>query len=255
MRRTKACLLLAALAAALALVLAPVSAHAESFTGKDGWQVTFGSNKQMGTNFSDADFADALGQVQPGDDITLSVGLKNAYSETTDFYVANKIMKAFEDSEAQGGAYSYRLTYTGPDGKSKTLYESASIGGDDNNGLNDVDSGLADFLYLGSIEPGKEGRVELYVKLDGETQGNDYMRKLADLKLSFAAEIPEGKEVTKTVRKTVPQTSTVTTSVNTGDTTQLLPLFVALGVSGLVLLALAVDNVRRSRAEGKEDLR
>ena len=256
MRRTRTSILLAALAAALALVLAPVAARAESYTGSDGWRVTFGADKQMSTNFTAASLADAIRQVEPGDDITLKVELKNEYKETTDWYVANEVEKAFEESGATGGAYEYRLTYYAPDGSSRDIYSSDAVGGDDNQGLNDVDSALAEHTFLGQIGFGKSGRVELYIKLDGETQGNNYMEKLADLKLSFAVEIPEGKEVTKTVNKTVRQSVPSSGStVSTGDTTQLLPLFVALGLSGLVLLALAVDNVRRSRMEGKEDLR
>ena len=242
----------------LALALLPVAAYAESFTSEKDWTVTFTSSKQMTTNYTAQGFADELSQLEPGDDITLKVALKNEYKEATDWYVANEIEKAFEDSGATGGAYTYKLTYAGPDGSSRTLYDSTSVGGDDNQGLNDVDSALAEHTYLGSIASGRSGMVTLYIKLDGETQGNNYKQTIADLKLSFAAEIPEGKTVNKTVtntvRQTVPTTGS-TSAVSTGDTTQLLPLFVALGVSGLVRLALAVDNVRRSRAEGKEDLR
>lgn len=240
----------------LALALLPAAAYAESFTSEQDWKVTFTSSKEMVTNYTAQGFADELSQLEPGDDITIRVALKNEYKEATDWYVANEVMKAFEDDGATGGAYTYKLTYAGPDGASRTLYDSTSVGGDDNNGLKDVDSALAEHTYLGSIASGRSGMVTLYVKLDGETQGNNYMEKLADLKLSFAAEIPEGKTVNKTVTNTVRQSVPSSGStVSTGDTTQLLPLFVALGLSGVVLLALAVDNVRRSRMEGKEDLR
>ena len=159
MRRGKTGLLLAALSAVLALALAPVAARAESLAGADNWQVTFTSGKAMESNFDSKVFADEISQVQPGDDITLKVALKNEYPETTDWYMADETVQAFEDAGAKGGAYTYKLTYTGPDGASRTLYDSTTVGGDDSSGLKDVNSALENYLYLGSIETGKSGEV------------------------------------------------------------------------------------------------
>ena len=77
--------------------------------------------------------------------------------------------------------------------------------------------------------------VELYVQLEGETQGNDYQDTLARLQMNFAVE--------KVASKTVVE------NVKTGDTSQIM-LFSSLTlISGLILMIFAVMSMKRRRDE------
>ena len=55
--------------------------------------------------------------MQPGDSITLKVQIRNADTGATDWYMTNEALQSLEDAAdvADGGAYSYRLAYTGAD--------------------------------------------------------------------------------------------------------------------------------------------
>ena len=123
------------------------------------------------------------------------------------------------------------------------------------------------------------------VGLDGETLGNDYQDTLADLQMDFAVELntpekdepkkpdkpvnpdePEKKkpvnpeedekkkkvveEEEKIVKKST-TTETTNHTVKTGDYTNTVPYLVAAGISGLVLLALAIYSLHeRNRQRG-----
>ena len=90
--------------------------------------------------------------------------------------------------------------------------------------------------------------MTLVVRLDGETEGNDYFNTLAKLKMKFAVEPQEaegkkGKDTTRTVHRTI---------VQTGDETNLFPLFVIVGVAGAALLVLAIVSLRLRKKEREE---
>lgn len=260
MKRLIRCLVLAALL--LGLLPAAALAEGEHFTGADNWKVTFTSDKQMVSSFSKGDLDDKISGMQPGDDITLSVKLQNSYKDPTDWYLSNKVARTLEETSAagaSGGAYTYRLTYIGPDGASSVIYDSDTVGGDTQDGskqgLGEATNAMEDYFFLGTIGSGKSGEVQLYIALDGETQGNAYMNTLADLEMSFAVDVneptaePKKETVYRRNTTTVPTTSS---TVSTGDSTDLRPLFIAMSASGLVLLALGVDGLRRRSAEKKE---
>ena len=210
---------------------------ADHLQGADGWTVTFTASGTMESNFQASGYTDEIKKLQPGDDITLTVSLLNKNSAEADWYMSNTILTSLEDSSnASGGAYEYELTYSGPGG-SKTLYSSTTVGGIDSDGLHEATNALENFFYLDTIPAGGSGTVKLIVKLDGETQGNNYADTLAELKMDFAVEYNDQKPV-----------------VVTGDPTKLLPYFIALGVSGAGILALAIVSVRRRRKEKKEEI-
>lgn len=253
MKRLIKCLVLAALL--LGLLPAAALAEGEHHTGGSNWKVTFTSDKKMSSTFDSNSLADTVRGVLPGDDLTLTVALKNDYSKTTDWYMSNEVLKTFEDDAASGGAYTYRLTYTDASGNPTVIYNSDTVGGDVSDGgrvgMTEATEAMEGYFYLGQIASGKGGSVELYILLDGETQGNAYMDTLAQLKMNFAVDVvdAEPKEEKKTVYRTVPSTATTSTSVSTGDGTDLRPLFWAMAGSGVVLAVLAADSVRRRAAE------
>lgn len=224
--------------ALLLLVFGTVSvAHAEEYTGENHWHVEFTSDKEMVSTFETAKFADIMYWMQPGDHATIHLTLKNSYSTATDWYMTNKALKTLEDTQrvAEGGGYTYILTYHNPAGGEEILYSSDSVGGEKvsvvGEGLHEISSSLKEFFFLDTLASGAEAEITLYIALDGETQGNIYQDTLAEVQMNFAVELPNG------------------TSINTGDDAPVV-LWAGLAmVSGLLLIGLAVLNHKKGQKE------
>lgn len=222
------------------LLAAAVPAAAEHLSGAESWLVTFTAEGKLESNFSTSGYSDAVRQLQPGDDVTLTVSLTNKHAESTDWYMSNQVLTSLEDSSsAVNGAYEYLLTYDGPGG-SRILYSSETVGGDNSQGLHEATNALQNFFYLDTLGSGQQGTVTLVVTLDGETQGNSYGQTLADLRMNFAVEYETDGG------------SNVPTVVKTGDPARLFPYFIAMAASGVALLVLAFLSLRRRRKERKE---
>lgn len=255
-----------AMAAAVAVgpvVVVPSVALAEHYDGKSSWSVSFGNDEVLRDNFSDKEWADDISKLQPGDDITFSVKLKHAHDTDCDWYMSNEVLKTLEErdrnGDAEGGAYAYKLTYYDNDGKATVLYDNGKVGGDASEGLAEATNALDDYLYLDTLSKGQTGRMEVNVALDGETEGNAYFETIAQLKMRFAVELtPEGTAASgspsggSTVRRTRTNVENIRQIVRTGDETRLFPFFVAMVVSGLLLMVLVADSVRRLLRERKE---
>lgn len=224
-----------------------VTAHADTMYGASGWQVSFTPEKTMASNFGTADMTEAIGGLQPGDSIVLTMNLKNEAAESTDWYMTNKVLYSLEDRSAntgtRGGAYTYTLIYTDKGGTDNVLFDSDTVGGSNAEveGLHGATQALQDFFYLDTLVQGESGKITLIIALDGETQGNDYQNTLADLQMNFAVEL-------------TPDDSTIirTRVVKTGDETNLTPYFIAMGVSGVLLLLLGFYG-RRENKKGKKE--
>ena len=262
-----------------------VPAYADHYDGESDWLVTFDGTK-MDQNFKSSEMADAvLNKVQPGDDITFTVSLRNDYTKATDWWMKNEVLDNFEDAVAAGGAYSYKLQYIDPDGNTSVLYDSETVGGDvgtsDNReGLKEATGALEDYFYLDTLRHGETGKVTLDIEVEGQTEGNDYQDTLAQLMMKFAVEINEEEPAepentpstpptptnptpsnptpssptptTPTARTTYPTTPTPvsTTSrnaVRTGDEMDLVPYLIAAGVSGLLLLVIAMFRLKKNQ--------
>ena len=156
----------------------------------------------------------------------------------------------------------------GPDKKGTVLYDSETVGGEDakkGEGLHQATDALNQYLYLDRLSKGDVASVHLAVKLDGETQGNDYQDTLASLQMSFAADPVtvttvtkkgEDKVVNKTVTRTVTAPSkNVVRSPKTGDTTQILAVCAVALASGVILLILAVILIKKRKEEKGEGQR
>jgi hypothetical protein len=242
------------------LLLAPVSVFADTLSAGEDWVVTY-NEKGLSTNFATDAVSQTVSGVMPGDTISYQVTIKNEKSGNTDWYMTNSVIESLEDDTASGGAYTYQLFYTDADGSVTALYDSDTVGGDDSEGLMQVNSADGDYFYLGRLAQGKTGTVTLSITLDGNTQMNSYMSKLAQLQMNFAVEDAVSSVVTLT--NTVPGTyvpitqtpkanATVLTGPKTGDV--ILPLVLsAIGVAvGLLFLVIwAVTG--RNRKTAKEE--
>ena len=228
----------------LAALLLCFSLHtavlAETYSGPEGWRVVFTEEERLQAELHDVDTSVEL---QPGDSITYTVSLVNRSGKQSDWYLSNEVLHALEDrgADAFGGTYGYRLACLGPDGEERVLYASDTVGGDvsgpDGPGLHEATASLKDYLYCVTLEPGQRGTVTLALELDGETLGNAYQNTFAELRLRFAVSTGSGESIHV---------------VDTGDHSDgLLPLYLAMGGSGIALLViLTVVLVRRRRAKG-----
>ncbi|MBE6010373.1 MAG: LPXTG cell wall anchor domain-containing protein [Lachnospiraceae bacterium] len=230
-----------ALAAMMSLT---VPAMAMSFTGDPNWSVTFNQDNNMEENFKAGQIQDVMNQMEPGDDATITLTLKNDNDTTTDWYMTNEVIESLEESAkvASGGAYSYYLSYN-----DDVLYDSTTVGGEGTSkagvGLHQATNALDDFIYLDTLKKGESGKITLKVALDGETQGNDYQDTLAKLQMQFAVELaPEGTTVTK--NNVINQTKVV----KTGDQ-NMSPYAIAGGIAGVILLVLAIMSAKRRRQQ------
>ena len=236
-----------------------LSAFAESLV-HDPVHVTFTAGSEMDSDYSNADIRDALAVLQPGDDITVTIVLKNENAENADWYMTNEVLHSLEDQSlsANGGAYTYRLTYTSVEREQYVLYSSDTVGGEENVGgvigLHEATQGLEDYFYLETMQTGEDGYITLYVALDGETQGNDYMNTLADLQMNFAVEAGNNTPTRTPLASTVANENGTTVSqlVKTGDEMDLFPYYMLMLISGYLLFLLAVDRYRRSKKEASK---
>ena len=276
----------AALAIAGMIVLSamPASVQADTLKGGDDWSVVFTADKKMESTFKTDDLDDVIDLLQPGDEALMTLELSNKNPATTDWYMTNKVLYSLEDRSRNtgtaGGAYTYKLTYTNPKKEETVLFDSDTVGGEiisaAGEGLHEATNALEEYFFLDELNTGESGRIDLKVALDGETQGNDYQDTLADLQMNFAVELGEVRpSVTPspgpsgTPAPTPPGNTTVnnppgtnthiytpgspnvyTTQVKTGDETNMIPYFIMGGISGLVLLILAIATIRMRRKSG-----
>ena len=64
--------------------------HAETFYGDDSWSVVF--NGRLVSSFSTADINDVAGGMQPGDNVIVTLRLKNENPTATDWYMQNEVL-------------------------------------------------------------------------------------------------------------------------------------------------------------------
>lgn len=254
-----------------------IPAQAETYYGDENWKVAFTSEDKMESSFSTADINDVIGGMQPGDNVIITLNLKNENRTITDWYMRNEVLYSLEDrstnKETSGGAYTYRLVYTDKDGEVNTLFDSDTVGGESaddtinrmGEGLKSATNALKDYFYLDTLAKGAGGVVTLEVALDGETQGNHYQDTLADLQMDFAVELRDtpggggggggGTPDTPGTPNT-PDTPGSTTSrtgvVRTGDDNQIVLFSVISGVTGLLLLLYCIYNLRAYRKRREE---
>lgn len=209
-------------------------------------EVTYTGN-ELDLEYSTEDISAQLAKLTPGDEVDLQFKLVNDSDDKTDWYVEDDVIKAFEDSSsAENGAYTYKLSYTSSAGKTTEIY-SSDVGGNNADttvpkGLHQASSGSEEYFYLDRIGAGGTGTVTLSIAIDGESLRNDYQSTLADLKVSFAVEVPEDTDAIATTSK----------GANTGDTTHL-ATYITLFVIAALLLAATLVYAKRAKEKGGSD--
>lgn len=266
------------------------------------WVVRFTQAGEIEDNLGGDDYMnEQIAEMEPGDKIVASVTLGNSYNDVTYWYMKNSILASMEAAGASGGAYGYKLIYIDPTGVTTELFNSRRVGadkivdtgsseeasgepggqmmraaekaGEGGIGLEELknDDKLNGYSYLGELAKGQSAQVILTVELDGETQGNSYQDKVANLSMNFAVEprpsVPGsgggggGKTHHRTVTREVVNNEIVyldedgvplarnTDIVKTSDETNLFPYVLVACISGLLLLIFAFMGMK----EKKED--
>lgn len=230
-----------------------VPAYADSFKSNVGTVWFAADGKTMQNDFAAKSVTEELykrlSTLQPGDDVTFTINLENRYSKpksSTNWYMTSEIIRSLErvGATASGGGYEYDLKYIGKN--SQVLYSSTTVGGDptekqtaDEQGLIEVNKALKEdyekdgvsYFFLDNFEPAQTGEIVLKIALDGETQGNSYQDRLADLRMNFAVQLVEPTGTTTPPR----------TAPKTGDSHNLIPYYIAMIISGLLFLYFALD--------------
>lgn len=202
----------------LALALTVVGLAGQNFTAEakthtTSWPVTYDGNK-VTSKFSENVTNDTISAVMPGDTVVYEIDYST--SVNADFYLNADIISSLEEtdadhnnsSDAKEGAYTYIIK-----NGDQVVCDSELIGVSDEadliKGLKQVD-GEDKFFELGRLPAGGKGKVTISITLDGNSQDNSYMYKLATLDIKIGAQ-PAPKDIhehkpgtTKNVVYTVP---------------------------------------------------
>lgn len=245
----------------LLFLLLPLDVLAEDMASNQNNWVEFNKDHKMTDNFEANGITDeAKNDLQPGDSMTFKVNLRNTSSETTAWYMRNEVLQTLESQQtiAEGGAYTYVLTYIGPT-ETRVLYDSEAVGGsgengggsvvDGNTGLEQATVALDDeeYIYLDTLKPGAEAQMTLKIGLDGETQGNDYQDTLARVELGFAVELVD---TTTTTTTTAPPTDKkLVTPPKTGDTSRVMLFSILALLAGIVCVVLVFLRLKKKNED------
>lgn len=202
------------LALALTVVgLAGQNLIAEAKTHTTSWPVTYDGSK-VTSKFSENVTNDTMSAVMPGDTVIYEVNYST--SVDADFYLNADIINSLEEkaadktdsSEAKEGAYTYIIK-----NGDQVVCDSELFGVSDEEdlikGLKMVD-GEDKYFELGRLPAGGKGKVTISITLDGNSQDNSYMYKLATLDIKIGAQaapkniIEHKSGTTKNVVYTVP---------------------------------------------------
>lgn len=223
----------------LMVVGASMTAYAEDYVSSEDWTVSF-TGEKMVSNFTGTEMDESILNIQPGDSITVKVNISNDSKKNTDWYMTNAVIKSLEDAVtvAEGGAYTYKLSYKAVDGTETVLFDSDVVGGENNleslkEGLHQATASLEDYFYLDTLKVGEKGVISLYIELEGETQGNDYQKTLAEIQMNFAVELVEDGTIVETVK--------------TGDAAPIMIFSLLALLSGLVVMIFAVKQMKDRR--------
>ncbi|MGC4018051.1 MAG: hypothetical protein QM793_01625 [Muricomes sp.] len=235
------------------LIVSPLTVYAEDYKGGDNWRVQF-DGKGMESTFKSSDIDDSIYKLEPGDTVDIHIALDNKYGKDTDWYMSNKVLQSLEDTQsvADGGAYTYVLTYINAKGEPTVLFDSESVGGEGNKGgvgLHQATNSLSDYFYLDRIAGQGKGEITLLVGLEGETQGNAYQDTLAKLQMNFAVEPVTDPSTPKTPTST--PGSNAVKPVKTGDNVSNMIFVLLTLVAGMTCVIVVILRMRKQ--QGKQD--
>ena len=207
----------------------------------NGGTYTYNGNDITDPNSFDID--KAIGDLEPGDDLTITFTYTNASDETTYWYMEDQIVTALEETagKPENGGYTFTLTDSGPNGTT-TICDSDKVGGEGSplEGLKAATDATDEWFFIHELAPTQSGKTTLYIALDGESQVNSYMNTSGKLRVNYAVDTQApGKD------------TVINKNTKTGDTFN--PLFAIVALTAALLAALlAVLSYFRDRKDGEE---
>lgn len=237
------------LAAASLLALACTAFAANSayaLSEEYSWDVTYTADKQIVSDYNEASVNHALANMQPGDSFTLHAALNNESSENADWYMVSSALRTLEETqkaaEKAGGAYKYTLSFNGQE-----IYSSNKVGGDGSElGFKEISGATGSWFLLGTIASGEKGQVAIRMELDGETQGNAYMKTNGELQIAFAVEDSTGASAHEDVPAGNGTTDEGSNLPKTDDVV-MIALYSAGIIAALVCLGVCLNSIRKLR--------
>ncbi len=186
---------------ALTLSVCRVS-KADTYPQKEtDWRIVYDGGNSLKTNYTSSDVSNAIKGMQPGDTAHLRFIIENRTNKEASWWMENYVIKSLEDdSAAHNGAYTYELIYKPSMGDDVIIFSSKEVGGSanadtDREGLHQATEALNEnnldenYFFLEELPAHASGELVLTLKLDGESQANDYQNTLARLRLRFAVEV------------------------------------------------------------------
>ena len=198
-------------------------------------------------NFDNGELVESIGNLEPGDALEYSVTYTNNSDETVDFYMLAKTIQTLEDSKdtAKNGGYRFVLKDSGPNGET-VLFDNSEVGGDtviaNLEGLKQATNATQEYFHIHQLAPGQSGKTFLRIEFEEETQANEYMDTVGDLRLSYAAEV-----ATKGNNEEPPTEN----NPRTGDSSDLLK-YILMMTAALLIGLLAFISWRKDRKDGEE---
>ena len=181
-----------------------------TYTGdKDKFQITDGS----ATNFDD---------MMPGEERTVTVNLTNSDQDNLNFYMSSDIIDNIAAKGDKNAVYDFSIAKD-----SKTFF-STVIGGTSSNTVGKEYLTDDNRILLANLDKGESTKVNITLKLDGDSTENAYMSQSGEIKLIFTV----GTNVTTTTTTSGPVKNiynTIYKYVKTGDATPIL-VFVVLAI-------------------------
>lgn len=220
-------------------------AESKKYNGK-----AYFDGKAVKSTFKTGEVADAISELQPGDDVTFRVKYTNRHKEETDWYLENEVLQTLEKADAarkvpegtgtpENGGYTYELIHKDKNGKKQVLFSNSKVGGEakpaDMEGLEQATNALDDWFYLQSLGYKESGELTLSIKFDGETEVNDYMDTNGGVMLRFGVEIKKHNKNSEEPE--------YKQKVKTGDY-NMLALYAAMAMIGLILLIIVWRRMR-----------
>lgn len=207
--------------------------------------------------------------VIPGSTETTQIALTNTTGSSTNWYMASEVLRSLEDAgkDATGAAYTYALSYTPPAGETFSIYDSSWIGGEESEGLLEVNASLGEgYFFLGNLGKDETGIITLTIGLNGESAVNNYQAVKGSLKTGFAVEVvPQGgqggggktvqkvtKYETQLVRLDDEDVARSSGRPKTGDESRILLYVILALASGVGCMVMGIGKFRRDTEEGEK---
>lgn len=225
---------------------------------------TFDGSKEIKYNYSDTEnFGSAFEGMLPGEERMQEILLKNTYSRSVNFYMQQEVLQSFEDTvNASGAAYDIMLALV-KGNETNVIFGgseedgSGRIGGDEE-GLANLNDAMDGWIYLTALEPDETASLQLTVKLDGESNTNEYQSASGIFDFQFRASYDDPQTVyqkgeTTYVRKEVKGEDVVTRivrTVKTGDNAPVLLLSAAAAAAILLIAVLLIVRRKKNREAG-----